>query len=75
MVAVGVHRAGWSESRHCWVVGHRIRERGTHAELMAAGGVYRGMIEMQLSTGQTIDDEAQTVAFDALDESLDDSSV
>jgi len=27
----------------------RVRERGTHAELMDAGGIYRGMIEMQLT--------------------------
>ena len=30
--------------------GGRIVERGTHDELMEAGGVYRGMIEMQLET-------------------------
>jgi ABC-type multidrug transport system fused ATPase/permease subunit len=31
------------------VVNHgRIIERGTHEQLMAAGGIYRGMIEVQL---------------------------
>ncbi|MEO1236695.1 MAG: ATP-binding cassette domain-containing protein, partial [Planctomycetota bacterium] len=37
------------------VVNHgRILERGTHDELMAAGGTYRGMIEMQLETPEPV---------------------
>jgi len=34
------------------VISHgQVKERGTHDELMEAGGVYRGMIEMQLDSG------------------------
>ena len=52
--------------RICVIEGGRVIELGTHEELMAAGGRYRTMFELQASRFGSADAEEQGVDYDVL---------
>jgi ABC-type multidrug transport system fused ATPase/permease subunit len=55
--------------RICVLEGGRVVELGTHDELMAAGGRYRTMFDLQaerFAAGQAVDDDEEGAVFDVL---------
>jgi ATP-binding cassette, subfamily B, bacterial len=52
--------------RICVLEHGRVVEMGTHAELMAAGGRYRTMFDLQASRFVELDDEGREVVYDTL---------
>jgi ATP-binding cassette, subfamily B, bacterial len=54
--------------RICVLEGGRVVELGTHDELMAAGGRYRTMFDLQASRFGTDGDEEEGVTYDVLEE-------
>ena len=52
--------------RICVLEGGRVVELGTHDELMAAGGRYRTMFDLQASRFGADDDEEEGVVYDVL---------
>ena len=53
--------------RICVLEGGRVVELGTHDELMAAGGRYRTMFDLQASRFGGDDDEGEGVEYDVLE--------
>jgi ATP-binding cassette subfamily B protein len=54
--------------RICVLEGGRVVELGTHDELMAAGGRYRTMFDLQASRFGADGDEEEGVSYDVLEE-------
>jgi ABC-type multidrug transport system fused ATPase/permease subunit len=52
--------------RICVVEGGRVVEQGTHAELMALGGRYRTMFDLQASRFVEVDEQGEEIVYDTL---------